>query len=168
MADIPARPVIYRGTRFRSTLEANWAATFDRWDWYWEYEPVALSVGGESYLCDFYLPVQRVYCEAKGPHNKRLYKVRALVRALEVPLDEWQIATPLVVILRPSGPGEMAAWESTTPAQDVVLIECSKCERTSFMDYAAGWMCRTCYEPKPWAHGGNLYRSGEIGFRRAA
>jgi hypothetical protein len=166
MTAIQAVPVTYRGTRFRSTLEANWAATFDQYGWRWEYEPVALSVGGESYLCDFYLPDQRVFCEVKGPHNERIHKVRALARALEVPLDEWVIATPLVVILRPAGPGETATWEAVTPDQDIVLVDCATCDRRAFMDYAAGWMCRFCYEQKPWSGGGAVHRSGEAEFWR--
>jgi hypothetical protein len=34
-----ARPTTYRGTRFRSRLEARWAAFFDLARWQWQYEP---------------------------------------------------------------------------------------------------------------------------------
>ncbi|KAB7788018.1 hypothetical protein [Methylorubrum populi] len=37
---IPAKPTTYAGTRFRSRLEARWAAFFDLAGWRWEYEPV--------------------------------------------------------------------------------------------------------------------------------
>lgn len=37
-----AHPTTYRGTRFRSRLEARWAAFFDLLAWRWEYEPFDL------------------------------------------------------------------------------------------------------------------------------
>src|SRR5664279_4453522 len=99
---IPAVPVTYHGVKFRSTLEADWATTFDMLGWHWEYEPIALNLGqGFNYLCDFRLPQQRVWCEAKGPHNARIEKPRALHQATE----------DFVVILRPSGPGGIANWQ---------------------------------------------------------
>lgn len=36
---IKAHPTTYRGTRFRSRLEARWAAFFDLAGWRWQYEP---------------------------------------------------------------------------------------------------------------------------------
>lgn len=168
---IRAIPVTYRGTRFRSTLEANWAATFDAWDWYWQYEPVAVYVGTVGYLCDFYLPTQRVWCEVKGPHNERLEKAFELAKQLEV--DEWNVTNPLVVILRPPGPGDLAVWAAATADQDPVLVLCPECGHLGFMDYAAGWVCRRhCRngdKSKFWAlDGGALYRSGQIDFWRAS
>ena len=38
-AALTAIPTIYAGTRFRSRLEARWAAFFDLCKWRWEYEP---------------------------------------------------------------------------------------------------------------------------------
>lgn len=40
---IPAIPTDYAGQRFRSRLEAKWAAFFDLLGWKWEYEPVDLA-----------------------------------------------------------------------------------------------------------------------------
>lgn len=37
---IRARPTTYNSVRFRSRLEAKWAAFFDLAGWQWEYEPV--------------------------------------------------------------------------------------------------------------------------------
>jgi hypothetical protein len=37
---IRARPTTYNSVRFRSRLEAKWAAFFDLAGWAWEYEPV--------------------------------------------------------------------------------------------------------------------------------
>lgn len=52
MTRIEAIPTIYKGTRFRSRLEAKWAAFFDLRGWAWEYEPIDLA----GYIPDFILP----------------------------------------------------------------------------------------------------------------
>lgn len=169
---IKAVPKRYRGTSFRSTLEADWAATFDELGWHWEYEPVAVSLpSGENYRPDFYLPTQRVWCEVKGPHNERLKKTVDLQDGLGY--DEWEWASDLVVVLRPPGPGEMAQWSGTRDDQDIVVARCPECEHYCFMDYNGLWSCRrhlrTQREPnKFWmTPGGALYWPGEIGFVRA-
>ena len=45
-------PTYYSGIRFRSRLEATWAAFFDLMQWPWEYEPFDL----DGYIPDFALP----------------------------------------------------------------------------------------------------------------
>jgi hypothetical protein len=42
-------PTYYKGTRFRSRLEAKWACFFDLIGWNWEYEPFDLA----GYIPDF-------------------------------------------------------------------------------------------------------------------
>lgn len=42
-------PTMYRGIRFRSRLEARWAAFFDAMAWTWAYEPIDL----DSWIPDF-------------------------------------------------------------------------------------------------------------------
>lgn len=42
-------PTIYKNTKFRSRLEARWAAFFDLVEWNWEYEPIDL----KGYIPDF-------------------------------------------------------------------------------------------------------------------
>jgi hypothetical protein len=160
----------YRGTWFASTLEADWAATFDALGWAWQYEPEAYKLpGGTAYRPDFYLPAQRVWAEAKGPHNLRLDKASAMQRALGY--DEWDWATHLVVILRAPGAGDGAQWHGTRDDQDVVVVRCPDCEHCGFMDYAGAWQCRrhtTTGSRKFWQEeGGQLYRSGELAFTRA-
>jgi len=49
-----AIPTDYAGVRFRSRLEARWAALFDALDWPWAYEPLDL----EGYVPDFVLPLE--------------------------------------------------------------------------------------------------------------
>ena len=50
-AKLSAIPTVYRGARFRSRLEAKWAAMFDRFGWPWSYEPIDLA----GYVPDFVL-----------------------------------------------------------------------------------------------------------------
>lgn len=42
MTNIESIPRTYKGTTFRSTLEASWAIMFDRLEWIWVYEPFRL------------------------------------------------------------------------------------------------------------------------------
>lgn len=162
----------YRGTWFRSTLEADWAATFDTLEWGWQYEPVAVKLAdGTSYRPDFYLEAQRTWAEVKGPHNERITNVAGLQAALGY--DEWDWAADLVVVLRPPGAGETAQWHGARDDQDIVIVRCPECGHLGFMDYAGTWTCRrhmrVSKDPnKFWvADGGALYRPGELTFTRA-
>lgn len=141
--EITPVPTVYAGTRFASTLEADWAAMFDKLGWYWQYEPEAFRLPeGDIYRPDFCLPSQRVWCEVKGPHNDRLDKAVRFQNALNYSAWEWE--SWLVVILRPPGPGETAAWHGTRDGheQNIVLLRCSECKHYGFMDYNGLWMCR--------------------------
>jgi hypothetical protein len=46
---LPAIETVYRHQRFRSRLEAHWAAFFDEIGWHWEYEPF----DARHYIPDF-------------------------------------------------------------------------------------------------------------------
>lgn len=140
-------PTWYKGTRFRSTLEADWACTFDAMGWQWQYEPEALLLStGVMYRPDFYLPSQRVWCEVKGPHNERMDRPSQLHRDLNWDnVDEWSWYAKLVVVLRAPGPGEAAMWDKATDeGQDIVVVFCPEegCRKYSFMDFNGIWTCR--------------------------
>ena len=170
MSTIRATRTQYNGTWFASTLEADWAATFDSLEWHWQYEPVAVQLPDDShYRPDFYLPSQRVWCEVKGPHNERIAKTEQLQQALGY--DEWDWAADLVVVLRPPGPGEAAQWHGARDDQDIVIVRCPDCDNYGFMDYAGAWQCRQHMSPstrKFWNEEGGDYRSpGDLLFGRA-
>jgi len=81
---IKAVPTTYAGTRFQSTLEADWAATLDNLNIQWQYEPEAVQLpNGLRYRPDFYLPELTTWLEVKGPHNDRLDKAEELRAATE-------------------------------------------------------------------------------------
>lgn len=168
---IRAVPMTYRGTVFRSTLEADWAATFDELGWGWSYEPVALRVdNGPGYLCDFHLPALDAWCEVKGPHDQRLDKTHAFAKALDT--DGLDLRKPLVVILRPAGPGNAATWESAMPGQNIVIAHCPSCDGYTFLDTEGVWVCRRCYYGQGLDHDNKFWRrehyvSGGLVFQRA-
>lgn len=147
--NIRAVPTIYRGTPFRSTLEADWAATFDAFGWYWQYEPEAIKLGDIYYRLDFYLPHQRIWAEVKGLHNGRIEKAYAVAehfganQGAEGPEgDPYDLTRPVVVILRPPGPGETCAWEEAHSDQHLVIALCPECQYYGWMDFNGIWCCR--------------------------
>jgi hypothetical protein len=80
---IAALPTIYRGTQFRSLLEAGWAATLDSLGIVWEYEPETFQLeSGARYLPDFHLTEIGVWVEVKGPGIPRVEKAYELGRML--------------------------------------------------------------------------------------
>jgi hypothetical protein len=139
LPSIRSIPTTYRGTYFRSRLEARWAATFDQLGWYWEYEPDGVDMDGVRYLCDFWLPHQRCWVEVKGPTNDRLDKTNQLRKA--VPEHD------LVVIGRPAGPGGLANWDGID-TNNVGIFTCEVCDQCCFVSPASSegsdWRCRNC------------------------
>lgn len=140
-------PMRYRGVDFRSTLEADWAATFDYLNWHWEYEPGAVQVGDTQYLPDFRLPGQNAWVEVKGPHNIGLDKAHDLNRAI-VADDRAEI----FVVGRPAGPGGVADWHCVTNNYDIRITRCGACAQWCFTRPVRAnsgrmkhdWRCRHC------------------------
>lgn len=54
-------PTLYKGLRFRSRLEATWAACLDELGIEWQYEPIDL----KGYIPDFVLPARKLIVEVK-------------------------------------------------------------------------------------------------------
>ncbi len=72
---VEALPTVYRGTTFRSALEASWAATLDSLAITWEYEPETINLpSGARYLPDFRLPEIGAWLEVKGTGVPRVEK----------------------------------------------------------------------------------------------
>ena len=78
MTQYGAIPTVYKGIRFRSRLEATWAALFDELRWPWEFEAIDL----KGYIPDFLLTfeprpvlveVKPIWTlEAAAPHAERI------------------------------------------------------------------------------------------------
>jgi hypothetical protein len=63
---IEAKPTKYKGTLFRSRLEARWAVVFDELGIRYQYEPKIFHYGLVTYLPDFYLPGYDRWIEIKA------------------------------------------------------------------------------------------------------
>ena len=63
-----ALPTSYLGYSFRSRLEARWAVFFNGAgvEYWYESQGYRLSLGGQCYLPDFWLPGLKLYAEVKG------------------------------------------------------------------------------------------------------
>ncbi|MER6942526.1 hypothetical protein ABT294_00760 [Nonomuraea sp. NPDC000554] len=146
--NIRAVPLTYNGTTYRSTLEADWAATFDSLGWYYEYEPEAVDLGdGEKHLTDFRLSGQNVWCEVKGAHDERLNKTRRLHRAIA---DPDQPGGELVVVLRAAGePARSANWHCATGDYRITINQCRFCAQWCFTQTNVDRLyCRHCDAPE--------------------
>jgi len=115
---ITAVPMRYRGTTFRSTLEADWACTLDALGVAWEYESLLVETSVGPYLPDFYFPDHGIWAEVKGPHGERLNKWEAFIETLpEYRPDDVDrsrgIAPPKpAMLLLPSRRG-FAVWDTS-------------------------------------------------------
>lgn len=168
MAIEPIR-MTYNGVTFASTLEADWAATFDKYDWTWQYEPEGYKIGETYYRPDFHLKNLKVFGEVKGPLEERISKPHEFQRALhEFEGHKWEFERHLVVILRPPT-AETLDWEGTLPGHHIMITLCGHCHHFAFMDYNDVWQCRMCNNyGKVWdLPGGDIFGPGELPFYRA-
>ncbi len=138
----------YRGVHFRSTLEADWAATFYALGITWCYEPEAyvLLDGEPPYSPDFWLPAQHVWFEVKGPHNDRLDKT---LRFAEQETNEaWSMdpREPIVVIGRPAESGVAKMEGALNYPDQAWFYECPICQHYSICCTSLSWNCRVCWQ----------------------
>jgi len=146
-------PTVYEGYRFRSRVEARWAAFFDLAGWRWWYEPLDL----KGYIPDFVLDLPR------GP---TLIEVKATLvfdeLAEHVPkVEQSGWAEDYIIVggalwegrhnLPSMGLGGQRG-EFLTPAGtihpfgwgDTLLGLCGACNRVSFFHWAHDQRCASC------------------------
>ena len=103
MPEFAAIPTIYRGVRFRSRLEARWAATFDGLAWPWYYEPLDLPGWTPDFILHVPLgeQVSRPFLVDIKPVTKfaRLYLVTPKIE--HAMSGHWGSYEPLVIALHP-------------------------------------------------------------------
>ncbi len=189
MAVIRAIPVTYRGVRFVSTLEGDWARNLDDLRIRWEYEPEGVKLpDGQNYRSDFYLPALTSWLEVKGPHDQRIDKPALLAEAtLHAP--GCSSGRPSEIFAGPSGSDCPCRYGPRFPWRQVVIgraasagkltfeaprsrsrqepvlavLSCPVCRQHSFVDLNAAHVCRRCHQD---ASGGKAYRSGQLPFLR--
>lgn len=187
-------PTTYKGVRFASSLEADWAKTLDGLRIVWQYEPEGLVLpGGAWYRCDFYLPRVSTWLEVKGPHNQGISKPGGLADAL-VHVDGCRRGRPVSVMVRPDGapaPGCVCGFGPDFPYRLVVVgrpatsgkmtfeaprmsgggsarlavLQCPACWQFSFTDVNGAPVCRRCHSL---AEGAPCSLSGRLPFRRVS
>lgn len=144
-------PTTYKSVRFRSRLEARWAAFFDLIEWDWTYEPIDLA----GYIPDFGIRFEagRVLVLEVKPAltiedlalaQRKVERSGWPSEALLVGADlfESRSTTPLVGLIgeRVESPDDPKAFE-WGPAR---LFRCISCDRISVLAEDGSWACRAC------------------------
>jgi hypothetical protein len=154
-----AIPTLYNGVKFRSRLEARYAAFFDELDWRWKYEALEL----DSYLPDFLILFEKrpLLFEVKG------FDEELRAAQLKIEMSGWDGDSLIacgdvdgqtighVNIAHP----ELRTWEEA----DVFF--CINCGRVAVAAGGGSWRCRHCgareghvgsYDPEEaWNKAGN-------------
>ena len=162
-----AIPTKYASVRFRSRLEARWAAFFDALGWDWEYEPFDL----EGYIPDFVLlfhepllvEIKPVVRWDEATAIRVASKVRNTSWSGEVLLcgvglfsagrsHERDLGMPCVGMLDERHENPLSK-EPLAPGE-AVLMRCIDCKRPSVQSKDGGYFCRVC--------GGNNNYPGDV------
>ena len=159
-AEPEAQPTTYRGTEFRSQLEAGWAHTLDRLGIAWEYELREFRLpSGARYLPDFWLPAVRTFIEVKGAHVRRRNKPEELAAGIgrdAIVLIGWPPITKQAAEFR---------WDPYLQwldplGYDTRLALCPECSGWQWMRAQLSRRCRVCGA----GHTGLLAKGGEMPF----
>jgi hypothetical protein len=124
-------PTIYKGQRFRSREEAQWAAFLDTLAVGWQYQLISL---GSAYLPDFWLPTYRVWGEVQTnwPGEQAVKGMELLVHQTDNPLILFKGPPPLPT---PSDEKGNLAYCLAKPLGwgFTQVAFCKKCESVVFM-----------------------------------
>lgn len=153
MAEISPVRRWHGGTAFRSTLEADWAATLDYLEIRWAYEPRALTLPSRTvYVPDFWLPEIRTWLEVKGEEVPGLGKTHELARApvcgCDGECDCAERGGVMVIVGR--SPRFVAGerygamrWDDPLSFGSF-LARCGRCDGRFWMRAAESFRCRRC------------------------
>lgn len=154
-------PTIFSGWRFRSRLEAKWAAFFEACGWAYEYEPFDM----KGYIPDFVLKC----------HNPVLVDIRPIMTGRELAERSQELfsrfggeTTSEILALGafPMSLGCCAPFEAIGVFEDrsfggngcATLHRCTHCERVSFHHCTGSYACRV-----NGCHDGDHYLGGNMG-----
>lgn len=141
----------YRNVRFRSRLEARWAAFFDQLLWPWLYEPLDLA----GYIPDFILPFTHdpvlvevkpaIYLSDLEPYQQKItesgWAHEAVIVGATLFQDDPNEAMLGLLGQHFDDPAKLVWGDSA------VLMLCEECAETSFCAQDQSWHCRRrgCY-----------------------
>lgn len=146
-------PTEYKGIKFRSRLESQWARWFDDHAIKWEYEPEGYELPWKGstikYLPDFYLPEMDSFFEVKGVmeelDKEKLFALGITVgKEKKDGLDRVFIGGPKVGV-------DLASvdCEGSKGFENLGLLRCEKCHKYFFINSPGSCKCLCCgYENK--------------------
>ena len=128
---------MYSGVRFRSRLEAKWAAFFDAAEWPWEYEPTDL----DGYIPDFILRFSRPVLAEVKPFET--FEDSNELRHARVKIQQSGWTGESLILgarIEPTLLGMMidddSGWGPAVP------FRCDDCGAHSFLPDHGAWVCR--------------------------
>lgn len=133
-------PTTYRGVRFRSRLEARYAAFFDELALPWRYEPIDL----EGYIPDYLLDLEQgpILFEVKGSLEDEAIakaKIEQSGWTGEAIVASGDLTSSRIGTLLESGTDGFE-WG------DADLFYCISCGQSSIHSGSGSWHCRRCGE----------------------
>ncbi len=100
---IKAIPTTFRGTQYRSQLEAGWAQWLYEHRFNFQYEQRKFKLDkGIWYLPDFYIPETRTFIEVKG-NMERIHKPYELTQKMKQECQQWPDDGIMVLLAGPVG-----------------------------------------------------------------
>jgi hypothetical protein len=171
---VTAIPTSYGGQRFRSRLEAKWAAFFDRAEWRWSYEPDDLDGCVPDFKLWLHRPVlievkpvqwddsltdEDIMMSARTKIIHSGYQGEALLLGTRIVTGDEYPHQRIGAIMHVEVNGDVSPWY---PA---FAFRCDACGRFSFADEINSWHCRVkgCYDGD--GHLGDW--NADFDFRRA-
>jgi hypothetical protein len=158
---VVAIPTTYQGVRFRSRLEAKWAALFDRLNWRWDYEPQDFDGYQPDFILRFRVPI---FVEVKPLNWDESERDEEIMQAARSKIVRAGIKGEVLLlgthIVLPSdlGPNpyqRIGQLMDVNPTTDEVSpwgwafgFECTHCHSHSFGSEDNSWHCRVrgCYD----------------------
>lgn len=131
---------MYKGTLFRSRIEARWACFFDLIGWPWAYEPI----DGDWYLADFILLFENGHMVAEI--KQETTREGLLPFANKIARSGWKGEFLILgSVIRDREIGIIGERdEDDFVLNSAELFECISCGSTSVLSAEGGWRCRRC------------------------
>lgn len=152
---VTAIPTDYNGQRFRSRLEAKWAAFFDRVGWRWSYEPEDFDGYIPDFLLHFRVPVfvevKPLRWDEEEHDDEILHHARTKIVHAGIKGEVLALGTHIIPGPHPRLGLMMsvdAQTDEVTPWGFAFAFRCKHCGAASFASEDDSWHCRVrgCYD----------------------